>query len=118
MMLALLEAGKTATKSSSSSYIIIIYVLVFGALYFFYLRPRSKRQKATRVQQKKVEVGDRAQTIGGILGTVIAMDDDKITLKGDSGIELDFVPSAIARKINPVVPESSDDDHSAEGDAK
>ena len=51
---------EAATKGGSS-YILIIYVLVFGALYFFYLRPRSKRQKAARTVQKKVDVGERAQ---------------------------------------------------------
>ena len=40
-------------------------------LYFFYLRPRSKSQKAARQQARKVEVGERAQTVGGFVGTVI-----------------------------------------------
>lgn len=105
-------------SSSSSSSILIIYVVVFGALYFFYLRPRSKRQKAQRQETRKVEVGQRAQTIGGFVGTVVKSESDLITLRTDGGVELDFVPTAIARRYNPVVPESSDDDHPTEGDAK
>ena len=93
--------------SSSSSSILIIYVVVFGALYFFYLRPRSRKQKAQRSESRKVEVGQRAQT-----------ESDLITLRTDAGVELDFVPTAIARRYNPVVPESSDDEHPTEGDAK
>jgi len=50
-----------AAAKGGSSYILIIYALVFGALYFFYLRPRSKRQKAARTTQKKVDVGERAR---------------------------------------------------------
>ena len=49
----MLEAVLLAAKTWSSSYIFIIYVLVFGALYFFYFRPRSKRQKAARTAQRR-----------------------------------------------------------------
>jgi preprotein translocase subunit YajC len=103
--------------SSSSSSILIIYVVVFGGLYFFYLRPRSKKQKAQRQQSRKVEVGQRAQTIGGFVGTVVKNESDLVTLRSASGVELDFIPSAIARRYDPVVPESTDD-HPTEGDAK
>ena len=103
--------------SSSSSSILIIYVVVFGGLYFFYLRPRSKKQKAQRQQSRKVEVGQRAQTIGGFVGTVVKNEGDLVTLRSASGVELDFIPSAIARRYDPVVPESTDD-HPPEGDAK
>ena len=101
--------------SGSSSSILIIYVVVFGGLYFLYLRPRSRKQKAARLQGRKVEVGDRAQTIGGFVGTVVKQADDLVTLRSASGVELDFVPSAIARKYEPVVPASSDD-QGQEGD--
>ena len=103
--------------SSSSSSILIIYVVVFGGLYFFYLRPRSKKQKAQRQQSRKVEVGQRAQTIGGFVGTVVKNESDLVTLRSASGVELDFIPSAIARRFDPVVPESTDD-HPTEGAAK
>ncbi len=106
-------------SSSSSSSILIIYVVVFGALYFFYLRPRSRRQKAQRQQSRKVEVGDRAQTIGGFVGTVVRNEKDLVTLRTDGGVELDFIPTAIARRYDPVLPSSTDDhDQSTEGDAK
>ncbi|MGA7835423.1 MAG: preprotein translocase subunit YajC [Acidimicrobiales bacterium] len=115
-----------ASKGSSDSYLILIYIVLFGALYYFYLRPRSKRQKAQRQTARKVEVGDRAQTIGGFVGTVVRNESDLITLRTDAGVELDFIPSAIARRYEPVVPdarsipESTDDDedHPTEGDAK
>ncbi len=111
-----------ATKSSGSPLIIIIYVIVFGGLYFFYLRPRSRKQKAARQQTKQVEIGDQARTIGGMIGTVVKRTDEAVTLRTASGVELDFIPSAIAGKH---VPLSSDDDvepehdeQSTEGDEK
>ena len=105
-----------AKASGGTSSILIIYVIVFGALYFFYLRPRSKKQKAARSEARKVEVGERAQTIGGFVGTVVAIDSDLVTLRSASGVELDFVPSAIAKRFDPPaeVEETVDDDHQHE----
>jgi preprotein translocase subunit YajC len=116
----LLAADKTTKKASFSPILIVIYVVIFGSLYFFYLRPRSQKQKAARLDTRKVEMGDRAQTIGGFIGTVVKMDDGLITLRGASGVELDFIPTAIARKYNPpaAVPDSADDEHEEEGDQK
>jgi len=110
----------TAKKSSFSGYLILIYVVIFGSLYFFYIRPRSQKQKAARLNTRKVELGERAQTIGGFVGTVVKIDDGLITLRAASGVELDFIPTAIARKYDPpaAVPESTDDEHNEEGDKK
>jgi preprotein translocase subunit YajC len=112
-----------ASKSSSSPLILVIYALVFGGLYFFYLRPRSRRQKAARTQAKQVEIGERARTIGGLIGTIIARTDESVTLRTASGVELDFIPTAIAGRIDPVptVDEEPDHEHeepSHEGDDK
>lgn len=106
-----------AASSGGSSSILIIYVVVFGALYFFYLRPRNRKQKAARQTARQVEVGARAQTIGGFVGTVVTNGDDLITLRSASGVELDFVPSAIARRFDPVVPDAAENDaETQEGD--
>jgi len=114
----LLLATTKKTGSSISPILILVYVVVFGSLYFFYIRPRSQKQKAARLNNRKVELGERAQTIGGFIGTVVKMEDGLITLRGSSGVELDFVPTAIARKYDPpaAVAESADDEHHEEGD--
>jgi preprotein translocase subunit YajC len=121
----LLAAAKT-TSHGLPPELIFLYIIVIGAVYYFYLRPRNKRMKEQRTQTRKVEVGDRAQTIGGFVGTVVKNETDLITLRTDAGVELQFVPAAIARRyevVAPAIPESTDDhitpdDHPTEGDAK
>jgi preprotein translocase subunit YajC len=112
--------AKAATKSSGSTEdLLLIYVVIFAGLYFFFLRPRRRKQAAQRLNQKKVEVGDRAQTIGGFVGTVVKMGDEFTTLRSDSGAELDFIHTAIARKYESIIHESADDEPDAqEGDKK
>jgi preprotein translocase subunit YajC len=89
--------------------------LVFGGLYFFYLRPRSRKQKAARTQSRQVEIGERARTIGGLIGTIVSRTDESVTLRTASGVELEFIPSAIAGRIDPVPP-SSDDESAPENE--
>lgn len=116
----MLMATTKAKTSSFSPILILVYIVVFGGLYWFYIRPRSQKQKAARQQSRKVELGERAQTIGGFVGTVVKMDDGLVTLRGASGVELDFISTAIARKYDPpaAVPDSSGDEHEEEGDQK
>jgi preprotein translocase YajC subunit len=119
---ALVFAATTAKKSSGISPFILIYLVFIGGLYYFFIRPRNKKMKAQRQETKKVDVGQRAQTIGGFVGTVVKSEADLITLRTDAGVELEFIPAAIARRFDPIVaiPESTDDDgeHPTEGDAQ
>lgn len=106
----LFAATSKSKSSSSSSYFILVYAALIFVVYYFFIRPRNRRTREARSQARQVEVGDRAQTIGGLVGTVIRRTDDLVTIRCDSGAELDFVHQAIARRIVPAVPESSDDD--------
>jgi hypothetical protein len=56
-------------------------------------------------------VGDRVQTIGGLIGTVISRTDTSVTLRTAGGTDLEFIPKAIAQKfVEPVAtePESNE----------
>ena len=95
----------TAKKSSSISRILPVPTSSSSVLfYFFFLRPRSQQQRPRAEQTRKVDVGERAQTIGGFVGHGRAEDDDRVTLRGASGVELVFIPTAIARKFDPSRP--------------
>ena len=104
-----------ASSSGGSSSILIIYVVVFGGIYFFYLRPRRKKQAAARAEARQTEIGVRYQTIGGLVGTVVKTTDEFVTLRTASGVELDFIPTAIARRFDPAPVDGSSDDET-EGD--
>jgi preprotein translocase subunit YajC len=84
--------------------LIIAYAVVLFAFYFFYMRPRQRKQKAQRESARQVEIGDKVQTIGGLVGVVTRRDDSSVTIRCSSGAELDFVPAAIARRVDPVEP--------------
>ncbi len=89
----------TTSKGGSGATLLIIYAVVLIAFYVFYMRPRAQRQKKARESARQVEVGDRVQTIGGVVGVITKRDENLVTISCASGAFLDFVPQAIARKI-------------------
>jgi preprotein translocase subunit YajC len=99
----LLFAAAKATKSGLSPIFLVIIVVYAGA-YFFYFRPRQKRAKAARSEGRSFNVGDRVVTIGQMVGTVVSMDGDLVTLSTPGGAELQFLTRAIASKyVEPTV---------------
>ena len=74
------------TDGTSFLMIIVIYAAIFGLLYLFLIRPKSKRQKQDQKMRESLEIGDEITTIGGIMGRVIAIraDDDAIIIETGS----------------------------------
>ena len=62
--------------------VIVIYVVLFGGLWWFMMRPQKKEQKRIQAMLASMEVGDTALTTSGFYGTVI--DDDVIVEFGNN----------------------------------
>lgn len=77
----------TAAGGSSFGTIgmIAIYVLLFGALYFFLIRPNSKKKKEEAQMRNSLEIGDEITTIGGIMGRVVAIKDEEDAIIIETG---------------------------------
>jgi preprotein translocase subunit YajC len=71
---------------------ILIMVVVF---YFFLIRPQQKRQKQVSQMQQNLAKGDQIITIGGLHGTVDAIDEDVVVIKVNENNRLRFDRSAI-----------------------
>jgi preprotein translocase subunit YajC len=78
-MLALLAAPR---EGGSSSMIFLMQMVAIGAIFYFLLiRPQRKEQARHRVMIEKLQKGDEVVTNGGIIGTVVHTQDDRITVK-------------------------------------
>lgn len=126
-LLAASSGSKTSGSSSSSATFIIFLVLIAVVGYFLLIRPQKQKQRRQREQQQAIGVGDEVVTVGGIVGRVIALDADRVTLLsggdtvgfpavGNEPTRVVFVRNAIARKIEPPLPDvSSEADDEGEG---
>jgi len=60
---------------------IIMLAVMLAVFYFMLIRPENKRKKEAENMRSAVKVGDRITTIGGIVGTVVSVKDDKIVVE-------------------------------------
>jgi preprotein translocase subunit YajC len=83
MNLNLLTLAAETTKQPKGSLwmMIVIYALLFGALYFFMIRPQKKKQKEEKKMRENLQIGDEIVTTGGIYGRVISLKEDTIVIE-------------------------------------
>ncbi len=87
----------------------IILALALGALWLMSNRTR-KQQRAAQEFRNNLVAGDEVMTASGLLGTVVAVEDDVITLESSPGAHTRWIRAAIAKKIEPTVDEVEDID--------
>jgi preprotein translocase subunit YajC len=79
---------------------LLLPLLLMGAIFYFLLiRPQQRRTRAQRDLIESLDVGDEVITIGGVFGTIRALDEEAVTLEVAPGIQVRLVKSAIARKL-------------------
>ena len=76
---------------------ILMWVVIFGVLWFFLIRPQRKQQKEHKEMLDNLKVGDRVVTIGGIRGKIINIKENNIRLRISSNVDIDLVKNSIGR---------------------
>ena len=86
---------------------IAFFALFFLILYFFMIRPPSKKAKEQKSFLSEIKAGDKVVTIGGVHGKIVKVDDDTYLLEIDSNVKvrieksvisLDYTRAMLARK--------------------
>jgi preprotein translocase subunit YajC len=78
---------------------LLLIVLLFGVMYFLMIRPQQKRRREAQSMQSSLGPGDEIVTIGGLHATVVAIDDDVVTVEIAPGVNARFARPAIARVV-------------------
>ena len=90
--------------------VIFVYFAVIALAFFLLIvLPQRRRTNAHRALLTALQVGDDVITIGGILGTIRALDDEKIELEVAEGIVITVARNAIAQLATPVTTGPSSD---------
>ena len=61
--------------------VIVIYVVLFGGLWWFMMRPQKKEQKRIQAMLASMDVGDTALTTSGFYGVIIDITDDDVIVE-------------------------------------
>jgi len=87
----------TGTNPGGSGSMIIMLVVMVGVFYFMLIRPENKRKKEAEQMRSSVKTGDRVVTIGGVVGTVVSVKDDKFVLETSADqVRIEFAKWAIS----------------------
>ena len=60
---------------------VLVYAVLFGAMYLIFIRPNRKKQKEEQKMRENIQVGDEIVTIGGIYGCVISLKEDSMVIE-------------------------------------
>lgn len=74
-------------------------ILIVVIMYFFMIRPQSKKQKETQKMIDALKKGDKVVTIGGIHGTISLTKEKTVIVKVDDNTKIEFNRTAIATVI-------------------
>lgn len=82
-------AADTAQQASVGSMVasFLPMILLIVIFYFMLIRPQRKRDKQTKEMLAALKVGDTITTIGGIVGTINKIKDDKVVIETGSKTE-------------------------------
>ena len=78
-MFNFMEAAVPVGGSLAST--VIMLALMFAIFYFMLIRPENKRKKEAEQMRSSVKVGDHITTIGGIVGVVVNVKDEKFVIE-------------------------------------
>ena len=83
--------------------VIVIYVVLFGGLWWFMMRPQKKEQKRIQAMLASMEVGDTALTTSGFYGVIIDITDDDVIVEfgNNKNCRIPMDKSAISRVEKP-----------------
>ena len=100
---ALAQAGAANRKPYDPNMALLFQLLqfvpIFLILYLLLIRPQQQRQKKLNEMLKELKKGDRVVTTGGIIGTVVGVDEAKAVLRIADEVKVEFTKSSVVQVL-------------------
>ena len=117
-MLQFLEATTPDAGGGMMSTIIMLVVML-GIFYFLLIRPENKRKKEAEQTRNSIKVGDQVTTIGGIVGTVVNVKEEKFVMETSADqVRVEFAKWAISTNDTAAAAAKEEAEKAAEAKAK
>ena len=86
--------------NNSNASMLIILVVFFVMMWLLMVRPEKKKQKKVEEMRKALTVGDEVVTIGGVMGKVVHVTDEDITIEtSEDRVRVQFKKWAISTNV-------------------
>ena len=100
MITASIALGATSGGSAGGgmSIVFIQMIVIVAIFYFLIIRPKMQQEKRHRARLETIKVKDQIITAGGIMGEVVHVKDDELTVKsGESRLIIQRDRVAVVR---------------------
>ena len=98
---------------------ILMIVLMIGVFYFLLIRPENKRKKEAEELRTSLKVGDTIVTIGGIVGIVVDIKEEKFVIEtGADRVRIEFQKWALSTNETAMKNKENEKKKAAEDKAK
>lgn len=74
-------------------------ILLVGVMYFFFIRPQAKRQKQQQTFLDQLDKGQDIVTAAGMLGRIVKIEGDVVTLEVDKNTFVRVTRGSISREL-------------------
>jgi preprotein translocase subunit YajC len=86
---------------------LIMLMAFVGIFYFLLIRPQRQQQKRHQEMVQSLKRGDEVATVGGIVGRIVHVKDDRLTIKTADDTRLVIERDKVARKFVTAAEEES-----------
>jgi len=76
------------------------FILIFGVMYFFVLRPQKKQQKKIEQMRSDLKKGDEVVTLGGIHATVKTVAENTAQIEIAQGVIITVTKNSISAQVS------------------
>lgn len=95
------QAGSPPRSGPNYMSTLIPFILIFVIFYLLIIMPSRKKQKKHQERVEQLKPGDKIITSGGIYGTVMGVEKDRIELKIAANVKVDITKNAVAAILTP-----------------
>ena len=79
---------------------LLMLALIFVVMWLFMIRPQQKRQKELNKFRDSLSKGDKVVTVGGIYGTVVEVNDNKVMLEIDKDVKIKVDKASLVKDFS------------------
>ena len=88
-----------ATSQTDTLLTFLPMVAIFVVFYFLLIRPQQKKQKESRAMLDALEKGNEVVTAGGILGRIVKLDEQYVTVEVAPNTQMVVQRAAISQLL-------------------
>ena len=77
-----------------------MFAAIFAIFYFLLIRPQRQQQKRQEEMIRALAKGDEVASVGGIVGKIVHLTDDIVTIRTAQDTRIEIERSKVGRKLD------------------